>query len=315
MCQHHHKASPFVLGETPLGEGALLPTKEEQLYERGLLRGFYTIDVSGDSCDYCAEHTDQVYSFEEDDPLPPFHNNCQCEVSVQLVDASIDWSQLRDVFDIDSGTIGELATPELVTRAVNDILRRHGLDQELTWEEILEFGIYTPGEALYPTSRDAETDIEDLIGSETSIDTSTVFNADNDMAWWLQQAKIDGELISGWSLTDKLGGIWGLSVTGAKYDPKNNPLTPFGAEVDGQRQYWGFIYNGQLYHYDDAGNILFGALAAASGLAKEVALAGAMAFNLISEGERDAARDQELIEYGYNLLYTKPNLTLDELLP
>jgi hypothetical protein len=71
------------------------------------------------------------------------------------------------------------------------------------------------------------------------------------------------------------------------------------------------IYNGQVYDFDDFGNITFGIAAAAYGFPEEFALAGAGFYQVYSGTSNwsfissyfDDPNDSEMISLGYSLFY------------
>lgn len=112
------------------------------LQATGKILGYTIKSDSGNVCEECLSHLGKTYKFGEG-PLPPFHPNCKCEVS-------IIWSPLADqvklaenFFDAKTSLIKKGATEEMITNAIN---KYYGMN--LTWEDILAIG-FIDGKGIY----------------------------------------------------------------------------------------------------------------------------------------------------------------------
>jgi hypothetical protein len=207
-------------------------------------------------------------------------DNIKADVDIsKLVGYKTRINKNTPVYNPEDGRIGPNATEEDIVRILNEALREKGLEENLSWIEIINTGFYNwltekkvSGFGLEP---------EDLIGYTTLLDSTSVLNVDanfqdgkeykDTLDYWIWDAIGHGITID-W-VTDQFGDnplseiisiVFGFkeSYEGSTYDLKARNDTVFG-QPDGKREYWGYIWHGKFLTYDSPGNIVIGALAGA----------------------------------------------------
>lgn len=204
---------------------------------------------------------------------------------------------------------GEIPTKDEVTEEINYYLvNNFNITELLTWEEIAWFGLYdAEGNELNENS-----DVSKIIGGSIMLDMTNILDvntgsekeSENILNYWIAEAKKDGENFSNSYFNNfylapdvALLGYYALVDTYAKYDLKNhNGKHNEWNNCFGDRKYQGYVWDGKLLPYDAPGNIVVGVLAYFMGIPLNIVLKGV---DVLAGG--DDPRDQEYIEYGYNL--------------
>jgi len=292
------------------------------LQRSGCIDG-YTIMGDNDEkmCEICRSQQGYHRRFDGDSLLPPFHPNCRCELQINWKMSASQGVDIAAYYDFnDSGKIKLGATKEIILRGINYNLKMIGLKQDLTWEQVAEIGFYDWGNEV--EYHDANLSIDEMNGWTTLLDANSVINVDaggkksdeNTLDYWLEEAKKIGTKIKHQEFYTNIGIVaemFGYTCTHARFDLKNNTYDPtgpiseenniFGNGRNNTRNYWAYIYNGELIKYDHIGNILIGYMGHYAGIDLESLLYWVDKATLVTDFKFDDPADQEAIRKGYEM--------------
>lgn len=118
----------------------------EFLQRMGYFVGYAIVGSDDEKeCEICDNAQGEYTKISLDNPLPPFHPNCRCRVELNWKEVANLEIILREYWNPETGEIkrdrwGNVPTRDLVTEAVNFFLQKRGVEEKLSWEEIVYFG-------------------------------------------------------------------------------------------------------------------------------------------------------------------------------
>lgn len=149
------------------------------------------------------------------------------------------------LYNIKTGEIEKGDTQDVIVQSINDAF---GINTD--WGTIADVSFYATRLEGRPLDQLVGQSLR--IGTNVTVDISKQLNSLNS-----DRAKIASRLGSSSLLNFKTGGSW---------DIKSSTDEVLGSGQDKKRDYWSYIYNGELVRYDAPGNINYGYVARAAGL-------------------------------------------------
>lgn len=190
------------------------------------------------------------------------------------------------LYIVETGEIEEGDRKKDITSALSDSL---GID--ITWDDIVQTGFYDGNGFSFE-----DGDIKDMVGWTTLADANA------------KDVTSSLDALNEYAVEVFTENDYGL-ITFIEYfreygngDLKNwNDNSIFGGGTN-ERKNWAYVYNGKLVRYDAPGNIHFGYVSNATGLADAgSASMGANFVQYFTSMKADDAYDQKMINYGYSL--------------
>jgi len=160
------------------------------------------------------------------------------------------------LYNIKTGTVEKGDTPDKIVNSINK-----AFNIKTNWATVQDVSFYNdrfPGKNL-----DNIVGQSLRIGTDSTVDITKQLNGLNESR--ANTAKFWGK------------GTLALFAPRMPWDIKNSSDNILGKSSDGMRDYWSYVYNGQLIRYDAPGNINYGYVARAAGLSGVTIQAGAIA--------------------------------------